>query len=52
MNFFIKRAISTGSKKPLLVNCVKGSFKYSNTVSILAALEASYTVKSFNNKIA
>jgi len=38
----LARAISAGSKKPLLINCIPDAYKYSSTVSILAALEASY----------
>lgn len=39
----LKKAVSIGSKKPLLVNCIKDAFEYSNTVSILGALEGTYT---------
>ena len=43
--FFIKfRAIKIGSKKPLLINAVKDSFKLADQVALLGALEASYNV--------
>ena len=41
----IKKAITVGSKKPLLVNAAGDTFKLSNLVSLLAALDASYNVK-------
>jgi leucyl aminopeptidase len=38
----LKKAIKTGSKKPLIVNCLKDNFKYSDKVALLSALSASH----------
>ena len=40
----VKKAVKSGSKKPLLINTVKDSFTLSDQVALLGALEGCYSV--------